>query len=196
MSGASLGLVILSPGQCPGSTTSFGPQVDSRPSQGPFVGMEKTPCLGVLPGWYWHKRSNTITLVLNSTLLIYQPCLIGKNSVSTPQQLLPLRHTVWASEAPSSSYFTQIHVWFLPSVENAIGMVYLFQSQLYLVYFVVESLLTAPTISLLTKRTRLTIVMGGLPTASVVVMESLLVSRILCSCLGLPHLFSGQTKLI
>ena len=56
------------PGQCPGSTTSFGPQVDSRPSQGTFVGMEKTPCLGVLPDW--HKRSNTITLVLNSTLLI------------------------------------------------------------------------------------------------------------------------------
>ena len=75
-------------------------------------------------------------------------------------------------------------------------MVYLFHFLLYLVYFVVESLLTASTISLLTKQTRLTIVMGGLPTASVVVMESLLVSRILCSCLGLPHLFSGQTTLI
>ena len=125
--------------------------------------------------------------------------MLGKNSVSMPQKGLPLRHAVWnpwASEALSSSYFTQIHFLSLPSEEKAIGMVYLFHFLLYLVYFVVESLLTAPTISLLTKRTRLTIVMGGLPTASVVVMESLLVSRKLCSCLGLPHLFSGQTTLI
>ena len=122
--------------------------------------------------------------------------MLGKNSVSTPQKLLPLRHTVWASEAPSSSYFTQIHVWSLPSVGKAIGMVFLFHFLLYLVYFVVESLLTASTISLLTEWTRWTIVMGGLPTPLVVVMESLLVSRKLCSCLGLPHLFSGQTTLI
>ena len=131
MSDALLGLVMLSPGQCPGSTTSFGPQVDSRPSQGTFVGMEKTPCLGVLPDW--HKRRNTITLVLNSTLLIYQPCLIGKNSVSTPPKLLPLRHTVWASQAPSSSsYFTQIHVWFLPSVEKKTLEWYTYSTSFYI----------------------------------------------------------------